>query len=101
MIVTAVAAGWIAVSIFVAPVLGRGIALADHLATVPPAGSSGEEAPRRDLPAHLSPRAGSRRPRRFARRLRSYGWLVGLLLAAVLCVALSALQDLTPVTAIR
>lgn len=32
------------------------------------------------------------------RRARSYGWLLGLLIAGLACVALAYLQSLTPVT---
>lgn len=44
----------------------------------------------RPIPARLSPRAGAG-TRRFLRRARSYGWLVGLVLAVAVCVGIPLL----------
>lgn len=101
------AVAWLFLSVPASLLVGSGIRMADRqqlaeaVPLFPPAGWSGEEGPRRGLPAHLSPRAGAGCRRVLRRLRRPYGWLVGLLLAGVLCVALSALQDLTPATAIR
>lgn len=93
---------WTAVAVPLALIVGQAVRLGDAHAEYrapviplfPPAAASGEDERRRGaLPPRLSPRAGSgaRRALRRIRRsravadLRAHGWLVGLLLAGVLC----------------